>query len=204
MRLLTFALSVFLSAGIYAQSGEFKHQISFGTDFNFGWGGSASTADTEDDIDDYSMFDNNFNLTYLYGMSPRFQLGANFASENNSLDIEYDNGADSEVTSSKSAFYILANYNFHDDLKNAWYAGVGLGKEFYESDVGGSDTEYDLDAMQVFAGKRFNLDAYGLSNLTYAPSIAFVGASVNGDLEDDGVNTITSFRWNFIKFDLLW
>lgn len=201
---LLLALAFCYAGAAAAQNPQYMHQISFGSDFDFGWGGSAATADTDDNIDEFNLFENDFNITYLYSMSPRIQLGVDLTSESDSVEIEYDTGGDSDASTDRTGFYFLANYNFHEDFKNAWYAGIGFGKEYVTEEVGNNESEYDLDAFQIFAGKRFHLDDYGVSNLVYSPSLSLTMASVNGDLEDQGVNSLRRLSWNFIKFDLLW
>lgn len=184
---------------------EHRHQISFGSNYNVGWGGSASSGDTDSKlIDEYDFVDNDLNFNYLHTLGKRAQVGFSFTSQSDITEIEVKNGSDTDLENRSSSFYLIGVYNFSDNLREAYYAGLSLGKEYYDLERrGGGDQEYDLDGVTFFLGKRWSLAPIGIENLSYSPMLSFKGARVNGDLEDEGVDHISTIRWDFIKLDLL-
>lgn len=194
-----FSSAIFSSAALAQQ----ERQVSFGANYNVGWGGETTSADTSNDIDNYDITETDLNLNYLHTVAPRVQLGASFTYANNSTEIDYDTAGNVESTIQSTSLYAIGVYNFADEFKNAYYAGISVGKDFVNQEVGDEDSDYDVDGMLVFAGKRMDLEFLGISNLTYAPSLGLAYKSVNGDLEDAGVDSLMSLRWDLIKLDLL-
>lgn len=213
MKFILVLCSLLLAGNVFAQSETPKHMVMFGNSFSAGWSGSSSTADVDSDlgIDDFNVTNGNFKINYAYTVAPRFQLGVDFESEMSTSEVKMKAGGKVKSEDRSTSLLIFGIYNFSDDLKNAFYFGAGLGKEWNEEEAkdstGGttekSEVEYDADTFFLTFGKRFDLKGMGIENLTYSPGITYLHGKVNGDLEDAGVNSISQFRIDLVKFDLL-
>ena len=209
MRFLFVIFGFLISTVTTAQETTTKHQISFGENFSFKSSGSTGRAKTDKDlgIKSYDILDGNLSLNYLHSFAPQFQLGFSYSSKSDETKITANNGNKAKVQESQSSFYAIAIFNAIADIHNSWYFGGAIGRESFkeevDSNLGDSEEEYDIDAYVAFVGKRFNLKRFGIENLTYSPMVTYVLGNVNGDLEDSGVEQITSVIFEFIKFDLL-
>lgn len=213
MKFILVFCSLLLAGNVLAQSESPKHMVMFGNSFSAGWSGSASTADVDSDmgIDDYEVTNGNFKINYAYAVAPQVQIGIDFDTERDTSEVKANAGGKIESEDTSTSLLLFALFNFSDNLYESFYLGGGFGKvwvnEETKDSTGGSSTktesEYDADSVFVTFGKRFNLKSMGISNLTYSPSITYVHNKINGDLEDAGVNSISQFRIDLVKFDLL-
>lgn len=205
-------LSLVVSLSVVAAENQ-KHMVMFGNDFTAGWSGAAATADVDSSlgIDELNVGEGNFNLNYSYAVAPQFQIGINVESEVNTSETKAKAGGKINSEDSVSTILLFGLFNFSDNLSDSFYLGGGFGKSWIKDETkdttGGSTTtvesEYDADVLFATFGKRFNLKFMGIENLTYSPSILFSKQSIGGDLEDSGVNSLTVFQIDLIKFDLL-
>lgn len=209
MRALLICFVVFLSTSVLAEE-SFKHQISFGNDLNSGWSSTASTADTDSSlgIGDFEMLMSNISLTYMHSVTEQLQLGLSYDSERDEADVDYVSSGTRKIREHNVSLYLLISYNFNKDLRNSYFVGAGIGKETYKDetdfeDGSQSETNYDVNGRTLFFGKRFDLDYFGIKNLTYSPMVRWITGEVEGDLEDAGLEEISGATIDFIKFDLL-
>jgi hypothetical protein len=210
MRLLIFSILLLTSQVVLAQETT-KHMITIGDSMGFNVSGQSGTAETDDElgIKDFNIGSGNISLNYHHTVAPRWQIGIYVSSQSSTSEIKYKAGGKLKNEDSSTAVYIGATYNFQDELSNSFYLSLALGRESYESeekdtsDGTESDTEYDIGATSLVFGKRFDLKGMGIQNLSYSPSIQYVHGKVGGDLEDSGVDSLSQFRIDFVKFDLL-
>lgn len=190
-----------------------KHMVIFGNNFSAGWSGSSSSADVDSSlgIDELNIGNGNFKLNYAYTVAPKFQIGIDLDSELDTSETKANAGGKIKSEESASSILLFGIFNFSENLNDSFYLGAGFGKGWFKDETkdstGGSTTsvesEYDADILFATFGKRFNLKFMGIENLTYSPSILLSKQTIGGDLEDAGVNSITTFQLDIIKFDLL-
>lgn len=206
MKLLMVLTGLLLSISSYAD--QPKHQLTFGSNYDTKWYGKSFTADVGSPLDSWEGLDGNLSLAYAYRLTDKFQLGGAFSSRNREEEYEFRNGTKVETDDSSFSIFAIATYNFSFVLKQAWYLAVAVGREVYETKLTDSfgssdDADYNLNVFSLIIGKRFSLEKWGLQNLSYSPMITFSGASVDGDLQDEGADTVSTTTLDLIKFDLL-
>lgn len=120
----------------------------------------------------------------------------------NREDTEY--GAfDYQETRWGGAFGLL--YNFQpENVKESFFASGMLGLERATYEIGNQD---DQSGFNVFTdlevGKRFDMGAYSVANVSYAPSFSLTLKRYGGDIRDDYYRSGNEIKINFLKFDIL-
>lgn len=205
LAVLVSAFSVVASA----QENQPKHIISIGTD-GFGWSGSAQTFDWDKNtsgIKDHDSSRSKLELNYSYVFPNRVMLGALVTVESSESEIKDLAGNKTKSEENNSEIGISLGYNFNEDVYNSWWIqGIlssGRSEEITKDSTGKEEFDYSYKAFYINAGKRINLDSWGLKNISYNPSISIATAKVSGDAEDAGLETLTQVRINIIKFDIL-
>lgn len=213
MKKILVLMFTLISINVHAQEEQTKHMVMFGNSFNFGWNGSGSTADVDSKlgIKDYLLSEGNFNVNYAYTVAPQFQLGLDVAVQTETEEAKAKAGGKVKSEEMSRSFAVFGVFNFSENLKESFYLGAAVGKMWVDNEVkdttGGStsksETEYDGNLFYIGFGKRFSLKSLGIENLTYSPSISFQHVELSGDLEDAGVNSISTVTLDVVKFDLL-
>jgi hypothetical protein len=211
--MIKFLITVSLLVTFKAMADESKHMVTFGNNVSTGWSGSSGTAETDSDmgVDEFNIINGELNLNYGYRIGSRFQIGGYISSETSESEIKADAGGKIKSEDKSFSIYAVVSYNFSDDFSNAFYILGGIGKETHEEEAkdttGGTtetaESEYDVTGYIFQVGKRFNLKAIGIENLTYSPAVSFHHGNVGGDLEDTGVESLSVVTIEAIKFDLL-
>lgn len=212
--LKTFVVALlFVSTALFAQEKESKHMVMFGNQFTAGWSGSASRADVDSrlGIDNLDIMNGEFNINYAYKIAPQIQIGIDIAAESTTNETKYNAGGKVKSEEDTSSLTLFGIFNFSENIQDSFYFGVGLGrgwsneetKDTTEVPVEKAKTESNMTLYYLAFGKRFNLEFMGIQNLTYSPGIAYSHFEMSGDLEDQGVNSISNFRIDIMKFDLL-
>ncbi len=96
-------------------------------------------------------------------------------------------------------------YNFQpEDIKNSFLAGAGVGIERATYEYGSSDDESGFNMfMQFEGGKRWDLGAYSVANISYAPTVSVLFKRYGGGIRDEYFKSGNEIRFNFLKFDVL-
>ncbi len=96
-------------------------------------------------------------------------------------------------------------YNFNaEDIKNSIFAGGGVGVERATYEYGNADDESGFNVfMQFEGGKRWDLGAYSVANISYAPTVSVLFKRYGGDIRDEYFKSGNEVRLNFLKFDIL-
>lgn len=96
-------------------------------------------------------------------------------------------------------------YNFQaDDIKNSVMASALFGLERGTYEFPGNDDESGFNMLLTLeAGKRFDLGAYSVANISYAPTISLQLKRYGGDIRDEYFKNSRDLRFNFLKFDVL-
>lgn len=120
----------------------------------------------------------------------------------NRIDVDFGN-RDTLESSFGAAGGLL--YNFQaDDMKNSIFAGGHVGLERATYEFPGADDEAGFNMfLGLEAGKRWDLGSYSVANISYAPTIAFSLKRYGGDIRDEYFKSSREFRFNFLKFDIL-
>lgn len=198
-------------APVKAPTAQSKHMITFGNSLGFNSSSSSASAETDDDlgIKDFDVGAGNISLNYHYSIAPQFQLGVLVQSKSSTSEIKYTAGGKLKSEDNETSVYLIATWNFQEDLANSFYLMAALGKESYEekerdtSEGTKTEVDYDINTFGIGFGKRFALTGLGIQNLTYSPSIQYMQGKISGDLEDSGVESLTQLQIDFLKFDLL-
>jgi len=96
-------------------------------------------------------------------------------------------------------------YNFTaNDVKNSFYTGalVGIERQTIDTSAQSQETGYNF-ALDLEAGKRWDLGSYSVANIAYAPSVSFTVKRYGGDIRDEYFKSGTELKLNFLKFDVL-
>ena len=96
-------------------------------------------------------------------------------------------------------------YNFSaDDVKNSALMGASVLVEHATFELGNGDDESGVNfGMILEAGKRFDLGAYSVANISYAPTVSFEFKRYGGDIREKYFKSMNDLRFNFLKFDVL-
>jgi hypothetical protein len=96
-------------------------------------------------------------------------------------------------------------YNFQpDNVKESFFASgmVGLERATYE--IGNNDDESGFNIFtDLEIGKRFDMGAYSVANISYAPSLSLTFKRYGGDIRDEYFKSGSEMKINFLKFDIL-
>jgi hypothetical protein len=197
-----------ISTNVFSQ--EKKHQVSFGANMEMAWNSAGGSAkfDSSLGVDSYTNGEGNFSINYLHTATENLQIGFIIDSSRDETEVQFDSGSKSSSESSSSSVYLLFSYNFNANLEESWYLGLGLGQERSKSKSENSsgdktDSESTFDSRVFFLGKRFSLAFMGIENLTYSPMISYIVGDVSGDLEDDGIDEVSTLTFDILKLDLL-
>ena len=210
----SFILVLFLiSFSAFSQEEQPKHMVVFGNDFAAAWSGKAGTADVDSSlgIDKYDLSEGKIQLNYAYRLAPQFQLGLDFTNSMEGSEVKAKAGGKIKSEDYYTSLVLFGVINFSERLNDSFYLvggyGKGWNKDISKDSTGGTveetRLEYDQNIFYVGFGKRFNLKFAGIENLTYSPSISYQHSKISGDLEDQGVNSISVVSLDIIKFDLL-
>jgi hypothetical protein len=96
-------------------------------------------------------------------------------------------------------------YNFQpENIKNSYMAGamIGMERETKEIVSGKDKTGFNF-FLNLEAGKRWDLGSYSSANISFAPTISFNLKRYGGTIRDDYFTSAREFRFNFLKFDIL-
>ena len=120
----------------------------------------------------------------------------------NREDTEYSS-YDYQETSWGGAAGLL--YNFQPEkIKESFFASGMLGLERATYEIG---TQDDQSGFNIFTdlevGKRFDMGAYSVANISYAPSFSLTLKRYGGDIRDDYYRSGNEIKINFLKFDIL-
>lgn len=208
-------LALIISFSTFAKD-ESKHMVTFGSDYNSGWNLSSSKSDVDSGlgIDDYDISKGRLSLNYAYRIVNQFQLGLSLGSTSEETETKYNGSGgsgsgDYKVDTKRTSFYLFGIFNFSEDFTETFYVLGGYGQETIENTTKddrnstASKSESDVNSYMFQIGKRFNLKAAGIQNLVYSPAISYKFGTVGGDLNDEGVESISTIQLDLVKFDLL-
>lgn len=96
-------------------------------------------------------------------------------------------------------------YNFQpDNVKESFFASGMLGLERATYEFGNNDDESGFNIFtDLEVGKRFDMGAYSIANISYAPSFSLTLKRYGGDIRDDYFKSGSEVKINFLKFDIL-
>lgn len=195
-----------------ANAADSNHLISIGTD-GFGWSGAANVLKWDEEksgIKDNKESSGSLEFNYAYIFDNGFMLGVSVSNETEKDETKVTTGEKITEESSDTSLAIVLGYNFSQNLNESWWIKSYLGTTSAESETkDGTDPTNDNKVKgdgSIFAlevGKRFTLSKWGLSNVTYSPSIRYSSTSFGGDFKDAGLESRTGFELNVLKFDVL-
>ena len=81
-------------------------------------------------------------------------------------------------------------------------AMIGMERETKEIVSGKDKTGFNF-FLNLEAGKRWDLGSYSSANISFAPTISFNLKRYGGTIRDDYFTSAREFRFNFLKFDIL-
>lgn len=207
-KLLVATLASSFSLVAMAEGNQPKHIISVGTD-GFGWSGLAQTFDWDKDVSGvkkHETSEGKLKLNYSFVLSNRVMIGAVLDVETSETELKETSGEKTKSEDSDTELGLSIGYNFNEDVYNSWWIqGViasGKHKEVTKDSTGKEEFDYGYSAFYLNAGKRINLDSWGLKNISYNPSISFGTAKISGDAEDAGLEKGAAVKLDIIKFDI--
>ncbi len=120
----------------------------------------------------------------------------------NREDTEYSS-FDYQETRWGGALGLLHNFQA-ENVKESFFAGAMVGLERATYEIGNQD---DQSGFNIFTdlevGKRFDMGAYSVANISYAPSFSLTLKRYGGDIRDDYYRSGNEIKINFLKFDIL-
>lgn len=96
-------------------------------------------------------------------------------------------------------------YNFQaDNIKESFFAGAMVGIERATYEIGSQDDQSGFNFFtDLEVGKRFDMGAYSVANISYAPTFSVTLKRYGGDIRDDYYRSGNEIKINFLKFDIL-
>lgn len=197
MKLLVVLLVSMFSVASYAQT----KLVSIDA-FDMAYSGGLSFKHYEGKDDDRDETTFKFNLNYAQNVEQYVGLMWKAQAYWNREDIDFG-GNDSLASELGVGGGIL--YNFQaDDIKNSIMAGVIVGIERGTYEFPGADDKSGFNLfLNLEAGKRWDMGAYSVANISYAPTISLNLKRYGGDIRDEYFTSSRDLRFNFLKFDIL-
>ncbi len=203
------ALALVLGTGS-AFADNHKHLVSVGTKgVGLDWTMQADDYKKSSGTKKEDSNDLNLSANYRYVMPNNVMFGAGLEYTNDSSKEKLVGGGSNKSSSTTQLINLNAGYNFGSDLSNAAFGLVRytMGNINSKDKDAGQPSEKSKSRVSGFGlevGKRFSLASWGLTNLTYAPSISYDMWSWGGDAKKDGgLKTTTVTALNIVKFDVL-
>jgi len=143
-----------------------------------------------------------FNLNYAQNLEQYVGLMWKAQAYWNRVDVDFGSN-DSLASEFGLGGGIL--YNFQaDDIKNSFMAGAlgGLERATYEYPGADDKSGFNMFLTLEF-GKRWDLGAYSVANISYAPTVSLNLKRYGGDIRDEYYTSSRDLRFNFLKFDIL-
>lgn len=148
----------------------------------------SKTKGTSSDNDSASTL----NFNYAYSIHPNIQLGGRF---------NYFNGIFGNNDIERMDVQLGGWFNTKaGDLKNSPYISAHLGTGYAQT-FGTNGGRDDLWLASAAIGKRFSLEGWGVSNISWTPEIALVSVNSTNDSSFD-YRQATEFR--LLQFSVLW
>lgn len=187
-----------------------KHMVQL-TTRGLGIGGNyeKTTPRSNSKFDDYDVTNGNIALNYAYTLRPRLQLGLAISNFSSKREYKATNGQKGKVTHDHFNVGAFAILNFSDALADAWYLGF-MATYFNEEDETTNKTVLNYleddksgETFELSFGKRFSLERYGISHITYSPNLSVYVQRARKDYEDDGLQDMMGVNLELVKFDVL-
>jgi hypothetical protein len=170
--------------------------------FDMAYTGGLSFKHNEGKDDDNDTTTFRFNLNYAQAMPEYVGLMWKAQVYWNREEVDFK-GADSLESEFGVSGGLL--YNFQaEDIKNSYMASALVGLERGTYELAGSDDEAGFNMLlKLEGGKRFDLGAYSVANISYAPTVSLELKRYGGDVRDTYYKNSRDIRFNFLKFDIL-
>jgi hypothetical protein len=197
MKLLVVLLVSMFSIVSYAQT-----KIVSIDAFDMAYSGGLSFKHHEGSDSDRDDTTFKFNLNYAQNLEQYVGLMWKAQAYWNRVDVDFGSN-DSLASEFGLGGGIL--YNFQaDDIKNSFMAGalVGLERATYEYPGADDKSGFNMFLTLEF-GKRWDLGAYSVANISYAPTVSLNLKRYGGDIRDEYYTSSRDLRFNFLKFDIL-
>jgi hypothetical protein len=170
--------------------------------FDMAYTGGLSFKHNEGKDDDNDTTTFRFNLNYAQALPEYVGLMWKAQVYWNREEVDFK-GADSLESEFGVSGGLL--YNFQaEDIKNSYMASALVGLERGTYELAGSDDEAGFNMLlKLEGGKRFDLGAYSVANISYAPTVSLELKRYGGDVRDTYYKNSRDIRFNFLKFDIL-
>lgn len=189
------------------------HMFTMGRN-GFGWGGAYEEMDTEKNspFDGVEYLLSDLAVNYAFRVGQRWQLGAFYQSNQSEYTFKKE-GKDAFTEISTTNYGVFTQYNFAEDFYQAYYLGASVSHLTYEEENSKNFTEsegkapFELDdsgvVYELVFGKRFSLQKWDISHLTFSPSISVYHRTHSRDFDDQKIGTGLGVSWQLLKFDFL-
>jgi hypothetical protein len=170
--------------------------------FDMAYTGGLSFKHNEGKDDDNDTTTFRFNLNYAQALPEYVGLMWKAQVYWNREEVDFK-GADSLESEFGVSGGLL--YNFQaEDIKNSYMASALVGLERGTYELAGSDDEAGFNMLlKLEGGKRCDLGAYSVANISYAPTVSLELKRYGGDVRDTYYKNSRDIRFNFLKFDIL-
>lgn len=197
MKLLVVLLVSMFSLMSYAQT-----KIVSIDAFDMAYSGGLSFKHYEGSDHDRDETTFKFNLNYAQNFEQYVGLMWKAQAYWNRVDVDFG-GNDSLASELGLGGGIL--YNFQaDDIKNSMMVGALVGLERATYEFPGADDKSGFNMyLNLEFGKRWDLGAYSVANISYAPTVSLNLKRYGGDIRDEYFTSSRDLRFNFLKFDIL-
>jgi hypothetical protein len=188
--------------------------ITFGR-HGLGWSGSAERMQTKSPSEFKSVTNiiSDLSLNYAYRISRRFQLGAFYEQLSNEYKFKRKGAGTSSQSLETNTLGMFIIYNFHHDLKQAYYLGLSASNSFHEEEVSHDFTDVEGKApielddtnqtYELFFGKRLPISIMGFDNLSFSPQVRLFYQTHGKDFDDQDVDYGLGVSLQPVRFDLL-
>jgi hypothetical protein len=190
--ILAFATALVISTSAYAQHGGTRHMFEFNADSILQGVLSFEKSKTRGNkSDNDTQLDLKLNYAYSIPTMPRLQVGGRLnyvkGTEAGRGDLE-DYGAQ-----------VGAIVNMWSDLRNSPYASLYVGLDWANTYGGTAGRKDEVLRSTLAVGKRYSLERWGISSLTYTPEVAL--ENINSTTGSN-VEYVQNIQFRFLQFSV--
>lgn len=187
-----------------------KHMVQVTTQgLGIGAGYEKTEPSSDSQFEDFDTFKGNIELNYAYTITPQLQAGGLYSNRSEERNYDTKINGQGELASNTQIMGIFIQWNFREELKDTWYSGLMFSNLNHEEESSNKavfnklEDDKNADSWEVYVGRRFKLDRWGISNITFSPSLSFYSQNARKDYADDGLKDNMGVNFQLLKFDVL-
>lgn len=187
-----------------------KHMIQV-TTHGLGIGAGYEKTDPASDsqFEVFNTFKGNIEINYAYTIRPQLQIGGLYSNRSEERNYDTKGNSQGEISINTQIIGAFVQWNFQEELPDTWYTGLMFSNLNHEEESSNKavfnklEDDKSADSWEIYFGKRFSLGHWGITNITYSPSLSLYSQNARKDYADDGLKDAAGINVQAIKFDVL-